>query len=648
VFTLLLCRFKEKTMARLNRPTFPFIGLLIAIGSASGVGCGFDTHGSPIDTTSTGATGGSGGVGGEGGMAGMGGMGGMAGAGGAMVCKPATTEPCYSGPANTPNIGICIAGKKTCLADGTGYGACEGEVVPTLENCVMVGDEDCDGLTDLEDSECKCTTAGAETPCDTGLLGVCRMGTGVCSADGRAIDPCTQTTKPTPENCATLGDDDCDGVMAAACTGDPKSTFTTAGTKDDAIFSVALTADGGSVIAGVVDGTIAADGTTVTAGTVYVAKLDATGAMQWSNKYPCSTYGAARGVATDPAGNVIVVGEFEGTVKFDGTNNKSSANNAPDIFMFKLDGTGKYVWDKVIGTTNDQVAADVATDSNGNILMTGFATNDPFSFGGSTFDPDNDDVFIVKFDTNGGHLWSNLFINAGSQKGRRLTVTNNGDVIIIGDTGDDINLGGGTITKGGNLDIFVARYGNDGTYAWSKRFGKTMDQVGRDVAMTPDGNVLITGGFTGTIDWKLGTSMTNVGMSDVYVAKLDGLTGNYITHVNGGKTGTSIGSSVGSDAAGNVTVFGHFGGSINFGAAMPTATSNVNDTFLVKLKANDWSHVWTERYGTTGNQFGWSVAVAKDGSAVVGGTFDNQFEVPPNAIIPTTGGLDIFAVLTNP
>ncbi|HLM72585.1 MAG TPA: hypothetical protein VK459_07835, partial [Polyangiaceae bacterium] len=46
-----------------------------------------------------GGMGGAGGMGGSGGMAGMGGSGGMAGMGGGMICEPASTTTCYSGPA---------------------------------------------------------------------------------------------------------------------------------------------------------------------------------------------------------------------------------------------------------------------------------------------------------------------------------------------------------------------------------------------------------------------------------------------------------------------------------------------------------------------------------------------------------------------
>lgn len=54
---------------------------------------------------------------------------------------------CYDGPAGTAGVGVCKAGVATCLADGSGFGPCEGQVLPLPEDCQTAADEDCDGVT---------------------------------------------------------------------------------------------------------------------------------------------------------------------------------------------------------------------------------------------------------------------------------------------------------------------------------------------------------------------------------------------------------------------------------------------------------------------------------------------------------------------
>lgn len=63
-------------------------------------------------------------------------------------CEPGTVEDCaYGGPANTEGVGPCVAGTRTCLGDGSAFGACMGEVLPDTENCATAVDENCDGQT---------------------------------------------------------------------------------------------------------------------------------------------------------------------------------------------------------------------------------------------------------------------------------------------------------------------------------------------------------------------------------------------------------------------------------------------------------------------------------------------------------------------
>lgn len=102
------------------------------------------------------------GVGGEGGMAAVGGIGGVGGLGGGAAgnggvggmtaCTPGTMRDCYTGPPGTAGVGACTVGSETCNAEGTGYGACDGEILPSDEVPTQMGeiavDEDCDGLVD--------------------------------------------------------------------------------------------------------------------------------------------------------------------------------------------------------------------------------------------------------------------------------------------------------------------------------------------------------------------------------------------------------------------------------------------------------------------------------------------------------------------
>jgi len=106
-----------------------------------------------------GSSSGAGGIGGagSGGAAGVdagmgeGGDGGLGGSVGT-ECEPGSMRDCYGGPPGTANVGACMVGSEQCNDEGGDWGACIGEILPSIELPTPQGetpvDEDCDGMTD--------------------------------------------------------------------------------------------------------------------------------------------------------------------------------------------------------------------------------------------------------------------------------------------------------------------------------------------------------------------------------------------------------------------------------------------------------------------------------------------------------------------
>lgn len=154
------------------------------------------------------------------------------GGGGGGACEPGTEEPCYSGPPGTEGVGLCKAGRKKCLPDGSAFGACVGEVLPGEETCETEGDDDCDGETNEGGAGCVCIPL-ATAPCYsadpvTEGVGLCKPGTKTCNAQGTGFGNCEGEITPVAETCASLEDEDCDGEVneeGAGCLCQPMSVI---------------------------------------------------------------------------------------------------------------------------------------------------------------------------------------------------------------------------------------------------------------------------------------------------------------------------------------------------------------------------------------------------------------------------------------
>ncbi len=98
--------------------------------------------------------------------------------------------------------------------------------------CTHMPEEICyDGQDNNQDGNidegCLCK-AGTVTECNTGLSGICAMGSSVCLSDGSNFGPCEVLTMPRPEVCHNHRDDDCDGAIdEAGCTRNRFARFDT-------------------------------------------------------------------------------------------------------------------------------------------------------------------------------------------------------------------------------------------------------------------------------------------------------------------------------------------------------------------------------------------------------------------------------------
>ena len=103
----------------------------------------------------------------------------------------------------------------------------------------------------------------------------------------------------------------------------------------------------------------------------YVAHLDQDGTYQWGQIFGDGADQTVFGVAIDPADQVLITGQFQGTMSFNTTNLKQGGAGH-DMFAAKLKGTdGTIGWAKGYGDDKDQEAWAIAAGSKGEAVVVG-------------------------------------------------------------------------------------------------------------------------------------------------------------------------------------------------------------------------------------------------------------------------------------
>ena len=316
----------------------------------------------------------------------------------------------------------------------------------------------------------------------------------------------------------------------------------------------------------------------------------------------------------DAAGNVFATGTFTGSANFGGKYHNTAGS---DVYLVKCDANGLRKWSKNFGANQPyHYGYSVAVDGLGNVVITGDLAGTA-NFGGGPLTSVDHDIFLAKFDGNGVHQWSRRFGEAGDQVGYAVAVDGSGNVVVTGYFVGTVDFGGGLLTSVGGLDMFLAEFDANGTHRWSKRFGNANDENLTAVAVDGSGNVVITGSFRGAVNLG-GATLTSAGGNDIFIAKFDA-NGTHQWSKRFGSTGSDVGRAIRVDGPGNIVVTGEFGNAVNFGGATLTSAGSI-DVFIAKYMPNG-AHLWSQRFGGTNSEGGWTIGVDGGGNVVVTGSF---------------------------
>ena len=310
---------------------------------------------------------------------------------------------------------------------------------------------------------------------------------------------------------------------------------------------------------------------------LFVVKYNSSGTKQWTRQLGSSVNDHARCIATDSSGNVFVGGSTYGGL--DNYTNSGGIN----YFVVKYNSSGTKQWTQQDNTTYPAYANGVATDSSGNVYV---AVQGPSK--------------IVKYNSSGTKQWTQALSSGSSTTGDPYAIaTDSSDnVYVTGSTTD--NFTGNT--NAGRNDIFVVKYNSSGDKQWTKQIGTTCQDYGKGIATDISGNSYVVGSTEVYSGCESGSTSIPDGLDNETIVGSNGGLDAFIIKYNssGDKQWTRLfGSSdretafgVATDSSGNVYVVGETMGDMDGGGKAVSW-----DVFVVKYNSSG-TKLWTRQLGS--------------------------------------------------
>ncbi len=248
---------------------------------------------------------------------------------------------------------------------------------------------------------------------------------------------------------------------------------------------------------------------------VLLLKFASNGTLLWERTWGGSSNDFGRGVAVDPSGNIYVTGDTDSF----GVNR--------DVFLLKFNSNGELLWQKTWGGSNYDIGSGVATDSSGNVYVTG---------GTWSFGVGNTSLFLLKFDSSGTLLWQKTWGGAVDNHGYGVAVDALGGVYVTGYT-DSFGTG--------ESDVLLLKFNATGGLLWQRTWGGPGTNFGYGVAVGASESIYVTGitAGSGDVNFQVPLLVFNS-------------TGSLMSQITWGGSNTNYGYGVVVDTSGQVLVTG--------------------------------------------------------------------------------------------
>jgi hypothetical protein len=315
----------------------------------------------------------------------------------------------------------------------------------------------------------------------------------------------------------------------------------------------------------------------------------------WTRQWGTSENDSATAVVGDADNNVFVAGYTEGKLG-------AAQPGTRDVFLTKWRADHSPEWTTQWGSAGSEAAAGIARSAAGELWVCG---NTYGNLKGTN--AGDSDAFVSKLSATGSVVWSIQLGTLASEDGNHVAVDASGSAFLVGTTGAKL----GSDAAQGGMDVFVAKISAAGAVQWLRQWGTASDDGGHDIAVLPDGDLMIVGFTYGTLPGATGSG-------GGFLARLD---------PEGRPRWTRQLGALAADTA-NALALGPgnrvYVAGVTSGSMVPNGARGLYDAFL-QARDLDGQVLWTKQAGTADNEFFRSVAVDATGTVYGAGTTPGSF-----------------------
>ena len=237
----------------------------------------------------------------------------------------------------------------------------------------------------------------------------------------------------------------------------------------------------------------------------HLVKLNQQGEEVWEKYFSGQNHDFLSATVATQEGGFAVVGT---SYSSKGLDKKDDAKGGSDIWMIRINEFGDEMWQKTLGTAQDEEARAVIQTTDFGFFVAGNVQNSPKGYGSK-------DVMVSKLDKNGKELSQIIVGGKGLDEVEKMIPTVDGGALLgiysrsseVRDAGSDTSSevrGAGESTNSatrlsrkpkltgnfGEGDYYIVKLNKEGKVEWEKNFGGKGDDHLRTLAMTSTGYVI--------------------------------------------------------------------------------------------------------------------------------------------------------------